>query len=53
MTSPGLIDDHDGFAADFAARLQLSLENHEHGVRRIALAKIGVARLERQFLATG
>ncbi len=33
VTSPGFIENHDSFAAEFAARLQLSLEDDEHRVR--------------------
>ena len=46
VTSPASQIKYEGFAAKFAAPLKLALKNHEHGIRRIALARVDVARLE-------
>ena len=40
----------EGFAAKFAPPLKLPLKNHKHGIGRIALARVDVARLEMQLL---
>src|SRR2546430_12479499 len=40
--------EHHSLAAEFAACLDLSFEDDKHGVGRIALAEVGISRLDRK-----
>src|SRR5205085_8745479 len=40
---------HNRLTAEFAPDLKLSFEQHEHGVRRITLTEVNLARFERQL----